>query len=63
MRSFNLNFELSVLLYGPAVTERMRAIQMQYLADSRRIDRDLWAKRPRVKQYAERAVSLLSPLL
>jgi len=63
VRSFNLNFELSVLLYGPDVTERLRAIQMKYLADSHRIDPETWSRRPVVKQYAERAVALLSPLL
>jgi cardiolipin synthase len=63
VRSFNLNFELSVMLYGAEVTERLRAIQLKYLADSRRIDPEMWSKRPVVKQYAERAVALLSPLL
>jgi cardiolipin synthase len=63
VRSFNLNFELSVLLYGADVTNRVREIQLKYLAESRRIDPDVWSKRPLVKQYAERAVALLSPLL
>src|SRR5205814_9492207 len=31
IRSFNLNFELSVLLYGQEVTQRMRTIQSSYL--------------------------------
>jgi cardiolipin synthase A/B len=63
VRSFNLNFELSALVYGREVTERLRAIQMAYLADSCRLDADEWAKRPPVKRYADSAISLLSPLL
>jgi cardiolipin synthase len=63
VRSFNLNFELSALLYGSEVTQRLRGIQMAYLADSCRLDADEWAKRPTLKRYADSAISLLSPLL
>lgn len=63
VRSFNLNFELSVLLYGPDATQKMRAIQQQYIADSIPLDPAEWVKRPVLAQYADRAVSLLSPLL
>jgi cardiolipin synthase A/B len=63
VRSFNINFELSVLMYGPHATGRLRDIQMQYLADSQPIDAHQWGQRPMLQQYAERAVSLLSPLL
>ena len=63
VRSFNINFELSILMYGPQATRRLRDIQMQYLADSQPIDAKQWAQRPMLQQYAERAVSLLSPLL
>jgi cardiolipin synthase len=63
VRSFNLNFELSVLMYGPEPTARLREIQLKYLADSQQIDAAEWAKRPRLWDYADRAVSLLSPLL
>ncbi|MFI5378776.1 MAG: cardiolipin synthase, partial [Tepidisphaerales bacterium] len=38
VRSFNLNFELSLLLYGPEITARLRAIQVGYLADSHPLD-------------------------
>jgi cardiolipin synthase len=63
VRSFNLNFELSVLLYGAEVTQRLRDVQTKYLAEARRIDPAEWSRRPIVTRYAERAVSLLSPLL
>ncbi|MGD1276829.1 MAG: cardiolipin synthase [Tepidisphaeraceae bacterium] len=63
VRSFNLNFELSVLLYGPQVTKQVRDIQHHYLSQSDRIDAARWAQRPIVTQYTDRAISLLSPLL
>lgn len=63
VRSFNLNFELSVVLYGKEVTDRMRAIQEGYLADSTALDSKTWAQRPPLKQYADSAITLLSPLL
>ncbi|MGA2500045.1 MAG: phospholipase D-like domain-containing protein, partial [Tepidisphaeraceae bacterium] len=63
VRSFNLNFELSVLLYGQEITQRLRVVQEGYLTDSRRLDAAEWAGRPVVKRYADRAISLLSPLL
>ena len=63
IRSFHLNFELSALLYGAAVTERLAAVQKGYLAGSRKLDGGEWAGRAVVAQYAEAAVSLISPLL
>ena len=63
VRSFNLNFELSLLLYGQKITQRLRVVQEGYLADSRRISAEEWAARPVIKRYADRAISLLSPLL
>jgi cardiolipin synthase len=63
VRSFNLNFELSLLLYGQTVTQSLLKIQEGYLADSEKVDPAVWMKRPRWTQYADTAVSLLSPLL
>lgn len=63
VRSFNLNFELSVLLYGRAVTERLARIQAAFLADCCALELCKWEARPVLKRYADSAVSLLSPLL
>jgi cardiolipin synthase len=63
VRSFSLNFELSLMLYGQEVTHRLRAIQKNYLSDSTPLEEAKWARRPIVAQYADRAISLLSPLL
>lgn len=63
VRSFNLNFELSVLLYGKEATEQLRAVQSSYLADSTPLNFADWSRPNLIRQYFDRAVSLLSPLL
>jgi cardiolipin synthase len=63
VRSFALNFELSVLLYGAEVTRRLREVQGAYLARSRSLATEEWHRRSALVRYADRAVSLLSPLL
>jgi cardiolipin synthase len=63
VRSFNLNFELSVVLYGKEVTAEMRTLQESYLADSTQLDAQIWAQRSTAKRYADSAITLLSPLL
>jgi cardiolipin synthase len=63
VRSFSLNFELSVLLYGSNVTSRLRDIQQGFLANSEKLELSTWQQRPAIFEYGDRAVSLLSPLL
>jgi cardiolipin synthase len=63
VRSFSLNFELSVLLYGQPITDRLREIQKDYLSHSRPLQLSDWDRRPVVNEYVDRAVCLLSPLL
>jgi cardiolipin synthase len=63
VRSFSLNFELSVLLYGKEITERLRTIQNQYLSQSIQLNLADWQHRPIASEFTDRAVSLLSPLL
>lgn len=63
VRSFNLNFELTTVLYGSEVTTRLRAIQDAYLAECTPLDPERWAARPVLRRYADSAISLLSPLL
>jgi cardiolipin synthase len=63
IRSFHLNFELTTLLYGQGVIDQLRAVQQTYMADSRQLDVKAWTNRNFVKQYADAAVSLVSPLL
>jgi cardiolipin synthase len=63
VRSFNLNFELSILAYGPEVTAGLRQIQMDYVKESTPLDLKSWSSRPAPIRYAEAAVALVSPLL
>lgn len=63
IRSFYLNFELNVLLYGPQVTQEVRFAQMQYLQNAAEVHPDLWRRRPQMQQLIDSAASLLSPLL
>lgn len=63
IRSFYLNFEVNVLLYGQQVTQHLRFAQQRYLSQCDPVVLSAWRKRPLVKQYAEGAAALFSPLL
>lgn len=63
IRSFALNFEVNLLLYEADVTERLRAEQRRYIADSVRLTRAQWRKRPVLQKLLEKLAKLLSPLL
>lgn len=63
IRSFRLNFELNMLLYGEEVTALMRFAQQGYIHDSVVLSRDAWESRPLPAKLAEDAAALLSPLL
>jgi cardiolipin synthase len=63
IRSFYLNFELNVLLFGPQITHELRFAQTRYIADAQLLDRDRWQARPRLGRYMDSAAALLSPLL
>jgi cardiolipin synthase len=63
VRSFHLNFELSIVMYGARVTQDLRSIQDRYLADSNKVDPAQWVSRPALRRYTDGAISLMSPLL
>src|SRR5690606_32814868 len=63
VRSFYLNFEVNVLLYGPQVTHELRFAQMGYLNDADKITLEHWLRRPVMPRYLDAAAALLSPLL
>ena len=63
IRSFELNFELNTLLYGPQVTAELRFAQQAYIRDSVPLSPEAWDARPVLARYADEAASLLSPLL
>lgn len=63
IRSFTLNFELNLALYGPEITEELRAFQQAYLKDATSLDLAAWRHRPFIKQFTHRVAALLSPVL
>ncbi len=63
IRSFYLNFELNVLMYGPQITHELRFAQQSYLNASKPLSLDAWRRRPRWRRYTQHAAALLSPIL
>ncbi len=62
-RSFFLNFELSVLLYGEPITRKLRVEQERYIAQSRLLDADAWGRESFVLNLTRNLAALFSPLL
>lgn len=63
IRSFQLNFELNVLLYDEHATREVRWIQQGYQKESRRLTKEEWAAQPRWKHLASNVAKLFSPVL
>ena len=63
IRSFALNFEISLLFYGPRVTEALRRQQNRYIAESARLSAEQWDARPARAKILQNIAKLLSPLL
>jgi len=63
IRSFYLNFEINLLLYGSQITDYLRFAQHRYISESQRVDLADWRRRPMTKQCLDNAAALLSPLL
>lgn len=62
-RSFEINFEVSLLLYDADATLAMREIQESYIERSEPIFREVWAKRSGLRRLISNAVGLASPVL
>ena len=63
IRSFSLNFESNLLLYGKEATQNLRDRQMEYLHNSRAIDLSQWKKQGSFKRLGHNIAKLFSPLL
>lgn len=63
IRSFQLNFEINVLLYGDQITHQLRFAQHRYLSESDSLNLEQWRQRPAWQHFVENAAALLSPLL
>ncbi len=62
-RSFDVNFEVNAIVYGPKFAGELRATFAEDLQKSVKIQPETWRQRPVFKQFPERVARLLSPLL
>lgn len=63
IRSFALNFELNMILYGRQEALGLLKIQESYLAASRRLEAEEWRRIPAWKKSLHGMAKLLSPIL
>ncbi|HEX6849146.1 MAG TPA: cardiolipin synthase [Chitinophagaceae bacterium] len=62
-RSFELNFEVNVLVYDKTFAENLRSVFFKDLENAVKIDKDAWCERPAYKQLPERVARLFSHVL
>ena len=62
-RSFELNFEVNVILYDRKFSEQLRTVFFKDLEDAEKIDKDAWCQRPAYRQLPERIARLFSHVL
>ena len=63
LRSFHLNFELSMLLYDRVFAEMLIKLHHDYLAECEPMDLAVWRTRPFRHRVIENAAQIASPLL
>jgi cardiolipin synthase len=63
IRSFTLNAELSLLVYDPEVTGRLRVHQDRYLAQADVLTAEQWARRPALVKVGQNVARLMDSLL
>jgi cardiolipin synthase len=63
MRSFWLNFEVTLLVNDDSFAADLRGLLERYLVKSRRVDVDTWAGRPFRRRFLESVVRLAGPVL
>ena len=62
MRSFDLNFEVSALIYDEAVASKLQDLFMKDLSDSVEVLPELWNGRLKSEKYKESLSRILGPL-
>jgi cardiolipin synthase len=63
VRSFRLDFEVTLGAYDPDFAERLLTLQDKYIEDSAPVDRQIWQQRPGKERFIENLARLASPLL
>ena len=62
-RSFELNFEVNVLVYDREFSEKLRDVFFQDIEEAEKIDKDSWCNRSAYQQLPERVARLFSHVL
>ncbi len=62
-RSYELNWEISMVMASPVFTQRLRELQLSYIHDSDLIDPTEWRRRPASSRILQNSANLLAPLL
>jgi cardiolipin synthase len=62
-RSFELNYEASLVVYDEDFASRLRSLQRSYLEVSQRVDPADWARRPARTRILHNAAGILAPIL
>ena len=63
MRSFTLNFEVTLFVYDTDEASLLRMLQVSYMEDSDDVFLEEWAARPAWKRLVDNTARLLGPLL
>jgi cardiolipin synthase len=63
IRSFDLNAEVSMLVYDPAVVEKLRAVEERNIADSETVSLEAWRQRPLRARILENTARLADSFL
>ncbi len=63
VRSFWLDFEVTLCVYDPQFAERLLALQQKYIENSAAVDPAAWRRRTATERFSENLARLCSPLL
>jgi len=63
VRSFWLDFEVTLGVYNPNFSEQLLNLQNKYIEDSIPVDPQTWQQRPGKERFIENLARLASPLL
>jgi cardiolipin synthase len=63
VRSFWLDFEVTLGVYDPEFAQRLLALHDKYIQDSKPVDWQTWQRRPGRERFIENLARLASPLL
>lgn len=63
MRSFWLDFEVTLIVYDLDFGTRLRTLQQQYMEESESVELERWRRRPARARFIENVAHLFSPLL